>query len=319
MTEELYNRLKTSPVLFEKELGLVQLTGPDRVSWLQGMVTNDVERLKPGQGCYAAHLSPQGKVVSQMLVLAEEDSLYLELERDNAANSAAELDKLLIMEDATIEDCSSRIAGLSLGGAGARGLLEECLGETLHIDAFYDHSMIGTVRVIRADLGYDLIASENDAAELARRLVQAGAELGDSALWNLLRIEAGIPMYGVDVDRTTTFPELGEKGIDYDKGCYIGQEVVAKIRYIGHVNRRFVGLKLHGTDFPEPGSPVRRDSRDVGRVTSAVYSPVMQSGIALGFVKRGSEEAGTEVEVVSDNQPQPATITSLPFISHSNY
>ena len=260
MTGKLYNRLKTSPVLFEKELGLVQLKGPDRVSWLQGMVTNDVERLKPGQGCYAAHLSPQGKVVSQMLVLAEEDSLYLKLERDNAANTAAELDKLLIMEDATIEDCSSGIACLSLGGAGARGLLEECLleeclGETLDIDALYDHSMFGTVRIIRADLGYDLIASESDAAELARRLVQASAELGDSALWNLLRIEAGIPMYGVDVDRTTTFPELGDKGIDYDKGCYIGQEVVAKIRYIGHVNRRFVGLKLHGTGLSGAGFP----------------------------------------------------------------
>ena len=118
----------------------------------------------------------------------------------------------------------------------------------------------------------------------------------------------------MDVDRTTTLPELGEKGIDYDKGCYIGQEVVAKIKYIGHVNRRFVGLKLEHALLPAPRSPVQMVDKEIGYVTSAVHSARVGSGIALAFVRHGAGKPGTEVAVLTEGEPQPATVVDLPFV-----
>src|SRR5207244_4030399 len=131
----------------------------------------------------------------------------------------------------------------------------------------------------------------------------------DHGTWDVLRTEAGFPVYGIDIDETTTLPELGDAGINYEKGCYIGQEVVAKVKYIGHVNRRFVGLVMSGDEVPELRSPIRKGGRDVGYVTTALFSPGLNRPIALGFVSRSAFAAGTEVEVGTGT----AHIVDLPF------
>ena len=297
-------------------MGLVELRGPDRVTWLQGMVSNDVARLEKGQGCYAAHLSPQGKVVSQMVVLADGDKLWLAVGAENRSATAKGLEKLLIMEDAELVDRSTEFGLLAIAGAGARTLLGDWSGGCIDLVSPYAHTEVGTVRVVRADLGYELIVPVGGMTQLHDALVEAGAGIGNEALWECLRIEAGIPTYGVDVDSTTTLPELGEKGIDYQKGCYIGQEVVAKIRYIGHVNRRFVGLRFEGMAVPTANSKVSRAGRDAGRITSSVYSPHLKSSIALAYVRLGVDKAGTAVEVSIDGKTETATVTELPFVSH---
>src|SRR5207248_2164550 len=107
------------------------------------------------------------------------------------------------------------------------------------------------------------------------------------------RVEAGLPLYGIDIDDTTVLPELGERGIRYDKGCYIGQEVVAKIKYLGHVNRRFMGFVCDGSIPPPSGSAVRSSGKQVGYITSSVISPAVGKPIALGFVNRVAATAGT--------------------------
>ena len=302
--------------LFERNLGVIELAGTDRVSWLQGMVSNDVARLSPGEGCYAAHLSPRGRLISHMVVLADDDALWLELERDNVVSTIEELDKLLIMEEVEIRDRSDEFSLATLLGSGAESTLATWIGEPPAIQTRYGHRGLGRDRVVSADLGYDLIVPSEEMPEVRDRLLDAGAVPGEANLWNRLRIEAGLPVYGVDVDRTTTLPELGEKGIDYDKGCYIGQEVVAKIKYIGHVNRRFVGLKLEDAPLPAPRSPVRMADKEIGYVTSSARSPTLDSGIALAFVRHRAGKPGTEVEVMTDDTPQPATVVDLPFVSH---
>jgi folate-binding protein YgfZ len=311
-----YERLKTEALIFRRSLGLVELRGPDRITWLQGMVSNDVARLTEGQGCYAAHLSPQGKVLSQMVVLAEQDALWLAVEADNARATIEGLDKMLVMEDAELFDRSSDFGVLSIAGNGARSILERWSAGGFDLESPYAHGEVGAVRVVRADLGYDLIVPAASLSQLHTALVEAGALIGDEALWESIRIEGGIPVYGVDVDATTTLPELGEKGIDYKKGCYIGQEVVAKIRYIGHVNRRFIGLRFEGAGVPQCGAGVSRDGREVGRITSSVYSPYLQSSIALAYVRLGADKAGTTVEVPIDGKTETASVTDLPFVSH---
>ena len=314
MTDDRALDRNKSVSLFERDLGVIELTGPDRVSWLQGMVSNDVARLRVGEGCYAAHLSPQGRVISHMVVLADDDALWLELERDNVVSTIEELDKLLIMEEVEIRNRSDEFSVATLLGSGAESTLATWIGEPPAIQTRYGHRGLGRSRVVSGDLGYDLIIPSEEMPEVRDRLLDAGAVPGEADLWNRLRIEAGLPVYGVDVDRTTTLSELGEKGIDYDKGCYIGQEVVAKIKYIGHVNRRFVGLKLAGASLPAPRSPLRMADKEIGYVTSATRSVTLDSGIALAFVRHGAGKPGTEVEVLTDGEPQPATVVDLPFV-----
>ena len=316
MNSTLYNELERGALLFERNTGLVEVRGPDRVSWLQGMVSNDIARPGSGQGCYAAHLSPQGKVLSQMVVLVREESLWLELETDDVGRGVEELNKLLIMEDAEILDRSSEFTIFSVVGNGARSLLEAFAGQSLDIGTLYAHSGAGAVVVVRAELGYDLIVPVADVDGLCNTLVEFGAVIADKDLWDCIRIEAGLAAYGADVDSRTTLPELGEKGIDYEKGCYIGQEVVAKIKYIGHVNRHLIGLKFEGEKIPEADAKVSSQGRDSGRITSSVYSPRLGSAIALGYVRLGAEKPGTVVEVGVDGDFHKAIVTELPFVLH---
>ena len=123
-----------------------------------------------------------------------------------------------------------------------------------------------------------------------------------------------MPVYGIDIDETTTLPELGERGISYDKGCYIGQEVVAKIKYLGHVNRRFVGFTCGGGNPPESRSIVRVSGKDVGYVTTGVVSPGLGKPIALGFVNRAASVPGTPVELITKEGTVSAEVTALPFL-----
>jgi folate-binding protein YgfZ len=314
MLIEYYHAAQHGAALAEMDwFGILKLTGSDRASWLQGMVTNDVQKLAPGTGCYAAHLTPQGKIVAHMHILADEDALWLSLEHAALPKLVQAFNKLLIMEDAQIEDSSEQCDVLSVVGPRATAVLEDWLGEPVQLDGLYSHRTFETGRVVVSDLGYDLWIPRGQADKALRALAQAGATSIDRGAWDVLRTEAGIPIYGVDIDETTTMPEIGENGISYTKGCYIGQEVVAKVKYIGHVNRRFVGLTLAGRDIPQLKSPIYKGAKEVGSVTTSLFSPGLERAIALGFVSRSAYAVGTEVEIQSEEKKLPATIVDLPF------
>ena len=315
MLAEYYQAARHEAALAEKDwFGVLKLTGSDRASWLQGMVTNDVQKLRPGAGCYAAHLTPQGKIVAHMHILADEDALWLSLERATIPKLIGVFDKLLIMEDVQMVDSSDSHDILSVAGPKARAVLESWLDESLQIEALYSHRTFGGHRVIVSELGYDVWVPRGQADKILRSLAQGGATAIDRGTWDVLRTEAGIPVYGIDIDETTTMPEIGENGISYEKGCYIGQEVVAKVKYIGHVNRRFVGLTLAGNDLPKAKSVILRNGKEAGYVTTTLFSPGLNKPIALGFVSRSAYAPGTAVEIVSNEKALPATIVELPFV-----
>ena len=300
-------------VIRQTWMGLLRLTGPERQSWLQGMVTNDVAKLAPGSGCYAAHLNAQGKVVAQMIVLAAEDEMLLVVERVAAAKLAAVFDKLIIMEDAQIRDASEDYDVIAVTGPRSRAVVES-LGNAPALRELYSHLSFETGRILLSDLGHTFIVPRSSGASLIRSLINAGAVEISEPTWHVLRAEAGLPLYGVDVDETTTLPELGPRGISYDKGCYIGQEVVARIKYIGHVNRRFVGFACEGSSVPENRASVLAQNKEVGYVTTAVFSPALQKPIALGFVNRVAAEPDTAVTLVGKTGKVAARVQSLPFV-----
>jgi len=298
MFHDHYNAARTKAVTFTKDwMGILKLTGPERHTWLQGMVTNEVENLKPGEACYAAHLNAQGKVVAQMTVFAAKDEIWLLVEQTAVQKLAAVFDRLIIMEDVQVRNVSSEYSVLGLVGPQTRALVQ-----TLEYPA------------VSVDLGYDLIVPKDALARVSENLTAAGALPADPGIWNILRAESGIPVYGVDIDETTTMPELGQRGISYDKGCYIGQEVVARIKYIGHVNRRFVGFVCDEGAIPEVRSTVQVQGKDVGYITTAVFSPGLGRPIALGFVNRVAGEPGTSVLLAGNTAIVAARVAALPII-----
>jgi folate-binding protein YgfZ len=310
MLAEYYKAATKQAAITELDLyGIVKLTGGDRVSWLQGMISNDVEKLAPGAGCYAAHLTPQGKIVAHMRVFKDDDALWLSMERAAIPKLVAAFDKLLIMEDVQVADVSDEYAVVAVMGEKADERVAAWLGKTLPVAQVHSHLKSDDVRIIVSQLGYELWVPRSQTDNVLRFFAEHGVTAIDRGTWDVLRTEAGIPIYGVDIDETTTLPELGEDGISYQKGCYIGQEVVAKVKYIGHVNRRFVGLLIAGNDLPEMKSSIRKGGREVGYVTTALSSPGLNRPIALGFVSRAAYAAGSEVEVGTGG----ATIVDLPF------
>jgi folate-binding protein YgfZ len=305
---------KAAAVVEQDWLGSITLTSAERASWLQGMVTNEVEKLKPGHGCYAAHLNAQGRVIAQMMVLVEADAIRLVLERATVAKLLSAFDKLIIMEDVLAQDVSESNVAIGVLGPNARSVLESWLGEPLNLSERYEHRRIRDVEVVLSDLGYDVWVRRDHSDNALREISEHGATAIDHGVWDVIRTEAGLPIYGVDIDESTTMPELGERGISYDKGCYIGQEVVARVKYIGHVNRRFVGIVAEGQDLPEIRTEIRKDGKDVGYVTTSLFSPGLGKPVALGFVNRGAATAGTGVHLIGQESIIPATVIDLPFI-----
>jgi folate-binding protein YgfZ len=300
--------------------GLIRLAGPDRTTWLQGMVTNDVEKLRPQEGTYAAHLNSQGKIIGQMAILVDPDAVWLSLETSNVKKLGGVLERMIVMEDVQSDDQSGNFESIAVIGPLAGSVLEAWLGEPIQLAKEYDHrEFLKCRRIVHDELGYTVWTDTGKSSETLDEIVAAGATAVDEATWNVIRTEAGLPIYGTDIDDTTTLPELGEKGIRYDKGCYIGQEVVARIKYIGHVNRRFMGLVCDEEKLPEQGSVVRSGGKDVGHITTCVVSPHIGKAIALGFVNRIAAGSGTRVELSSGENTIAATVSELPFMPSATW
>jgi aminomethyltransferase len=178
----------------------------------------------------------------------------------------------------------------------------------------------GPVRVIRRSEtggpGFQCWTVAFHAPALWEALVKAGARPAGAEALDALRVEAGIPWYGRDVDETVILPETRLEGfVSYNKGCYIGQEVVARVKYRGHVNRALSGLVLDGDRLPASGARVVAEGKEIGRITSAVHSIALGKPIALGYVRREHFAPGTRVVVEDDSGPIPARVAELPFVS----
>jgi folate-binding protein YgfZ len=322
ITEE-YAAARRGVALFDRSaLGKVTVTGRDRLSFLQGMLTNDVKALAPGQGVPAAFLDAHGKVMALLVVYAATDQVLIELPAQMTAKTLETLDHFLISEKAYFEAADEAFAILSLQGPGARATLEGLAGRPIDL-APYAHVEVeiagGPVRVINRAEGpgpgfHCWIPAEH--AEGARAAMQAaGAVPAGAATLEILRLEAGQPWYPQDVDASVIFPETRlESFVSFTKGCYIGQETVARVKYRGHVNRALSGLVVEGDRVPETGARVVVDGTDVGRVTSAARSIALGRPIALGYVRREHFEPGTAVTVVDAGGEQPARVSALPFV-----
>ncbi len=299
---------------------LITVVGGDRSRWLDGMVSNDVRSLGPERsGCAAVVLTRTGRVVSDLHVLWRPGELWLDLDAAAAGPTRAHLEKFIIADDVRLEE---RGAGtrLALEGPAARAVLVAAAGAVAPLaqDCCVE-SAVGSIPLLLAAYGwsgesaFQLFAEAGAEETLVQGLVEAGAGLGlieaSPEALEILRIEAGIPRFGTELDETVLPDEarLG-RAVSTSKGCFAGQEVVARLRSRGQLSHHLVGLRFDGDSPPSKGAEVRVGERRVGEVTSACLSPAAGS-IALAFVRRPHHEPGTEVSAGGHT----ARVAPLPF------
>jgi folate-binding protein YgfZ len=307
--------------------GLVAVEGADRVRWLDGMVSNDVSALAEGperSGCQALLLTHQGRIVAELQILWREDAFWLETESEAVAPLIERLQRYIIADAVTLEDRSAAFERLGLEGPAAPVILERALGGPLELgtDACADVQLAGRRVVVAAygwsgEAAFQLFVSSGGGDRIAGSLRQAGSGEGlveaDAEALEILRIEAGRPRPGADLDESVLPAEAClERAISGTKGCYTGQEVVARLASQGQVAHLLVGLSSAGPLPPGVGSVVTAGDRRIGEVTSACISPVA-GAIALAFVRRPHAAPGTEVAVAG----RPAWVAALPFVEAS--
>jgi glycine cleavage system T protein len=306
--------------------GLVRVTGSERQRFLHAMVSNDTASLRPGKGRYATFLTHKGRMIADFVVYAESDAYLLDMEPQAVRPFIAAIERFVISEDVAFHDESTAWGLLSLQGPQARRWLELALEQPLPDLAPYAYTpcmLAGhAVRLIRrshtGEPGYQLLAPLDTLPALWPVLWRHapacnGHAVGLEAL-EVLRIEAGIPLYGRDMtDETMPVEANLEPALSYTKGCYIGQEVIARLEARGHVNRKLVGLLLSGATLTPSVTPIIVAEREVGWITSAAYSPARQQNIALGYVRREYLAPGTALAVASPAATIGAIVVELPF------
>lgn len=300
---------------------LLAVAGGDRVRWLDGMLTNDVSSLGPARsGCHAVALTRTGRVVAEVHVLWRPEELWLELEAAALAGSRSHLERFIIADDVTLRDRSDECDRLGLEGPAAPSVLASAAGRPVSPapHACEDVSLGGFDLTVAAygwsgEPAFQLLAPRGSGDALAAALLGAGAsaglvEAGPEAL-EILRIEAGCPRHGCELDESVLPDEARlSDAVSSRKGCYTGQEVVARLRSRGHPSHLLVGLAVDGESPLPTGATVTIGGRAVGQVTSSCVSPSAGS-IALGFLKRDHAAEKNRVWIGG----QEARVTRLPF------
>jgi folate-binding protein YgfZ len=327
---EQYRTLRNGAALIDRSYrGRLRLTGQDRRDYLQGLLTNDIAALTPGTGCYAALLTAQGRMISDMYVVETGDSVLLDVEPQVLDRVRGLLEQFIFSEDVHVIDETASLGQIGVLGPSSAaivaGVVSGAEPESLRVlqnrTGRWCESEVMVVR--RDDLGapgFDLLIDRNRAASLADALREGGAMPVDLPTTEITRVEAGRPLFRRDMDEDTIPLEAGieARAISLTKGCYVGQEIIIRVLHRGHgrVARRLVGLSLEpGASVPAAGDRVRAGDRDIGSITSAVWSPALDRPIALAYVHREFVEPSTAVEIVSGSAALPATVTSLPFVT----
>jgi len=318
-----YAALRGGAALVETPVGRLRLHGADRRSYLQGLLTNDIAALVPGTGCYAAMLTAQGRMITDMRVLELGDAVLLDLPRDLTGAVGDHLERFVFAEDVRVEDVTASIAAVGLYGPRSRDVLsglpvEGALPSALHTSTRIRVAGVDATAVAGdapGVAGFDLLVDAVARDAIVTVLERAGAVRASAEDVDTVRVESGRPLFGVDMDTETIPLEAGleQRAISRSKGCYVGQEVIVRVQDRGHgrVARHLVGLTLDAASpVPSRGSAIHAGGREIGRVTSAVWSPALGRPIALGYVHRDFVEPGTRVQVTATD----AIVAALPFV-----
>lgn len=305
--------------------GRIEVSGSEAVQFLNGLITNDVKALEENAWMRAAFPNVQGRLIAETRILRLGDDRFLfDTEAATRARVLKTLERFTLAGDFRVNDLTDETALISVQGALAAEIIKAALSEEaarvergrVHVARWNDQSLHIIRATWTAEDGFDLFANGAEAVLLWDALTAAGAQaVGFDAL-DILRIEAGIPRYGVDMDETNVVLEAApDEAVSFTKGCYIGQEIIARIHWRGHVAKKLCGL-----GFDEQGEPKRNDKirtidgKEIGRLTSVTFSPQLNHLVALGYVKYDYLAPGTQVRVISNETELAARVVALPHV-----
>jgi tRNA-modifying protein YgfZ len=307
------------------ERGRIRVSGSEAVMFLNGLITNDMKTLVKHRWMPAAFPTVQGRLIAAVRVIHAAEPLYL-IDTDAASREGVlnTISRFTMAGDFYVTDVTAQTSLLSVQGKQAAAISEKVLRAGLYdlprffvVDIVWQNS---TVTILRAthtsEDGFDIVVETDKAAELRQALEQAGAHPVSEATREILRVEAGIARYGRDMDETNVVTETNlDDAVSFTKGCYVGQEIIVRIKHRGHVAKKLTGLRFETDRQIESGAILKADGKEIGRVTSTAISPKVGS-IGLGYVRYEYLGAGTKVFV---DDEIGATVTELPFIRGSWY
>ena len=308
---EQYNAVKNNVGLFDFSIeGKIIVKGPGRVDFINGLVSNDVENLENFNGCYAAFLDKNGKILSDCIVYKFDDFLLINLSIIGKNNIIKKLKDEAMLWKSEVEDATLRYALFSLQGPKSEELINKLFQSKIELEKQYQSiiikskndeeiSIIITKNSRTEEEGYDIYVPASHYKEFKELIINNGKDYDlkiiNNETYDILRLEAKIPLFGIDFNQNNILPEVTEKAVSYEKGCYVGQEIVARVKNIakGITAKKIRFLEIDSNDVPEKNTKIMANDNDVGYITSAAFSPKLGKVIAFGFVNKGFYDDGT--------------------------
>ena len=310
--------------------GRFKVGGSEAVQFLNGLITNDMKTLAEDVWMPAVFPNVQGRLLASVRVVrlkpveSANPNYLIDTEAATRENVLKTLQRFTLAGDFRVTDITDETRQFTVQGNEADDVVRSVLGDAVTSLPEHGATTISwkgmEVTALRdthsGAKGFDLIAPAVGARDLWQSLVDAGATPVSEDVVEVLRIEAGIPRYGVDMDETNVVTETNlDDAVSYTKGCYIGQEIIARIKYRGHVAKKLTGQSFTDKVEVASGDVIKSsDDKEIGRITSPTYSPELKRTIALGYLKYDYLAAGTPVKVIHDGNEVPAHVTELPFI-----
>jgi folate-binding protein YgfZ len=304
---------------FESENGLIELSGSEAVMFLNGLITNDIAKLDDNSWMLAAFPNAQGRLIGVVRVLRHGDKFLFITEAETHEKVLKNLERFILAGDFKVKDLTESFQVVSLRGIQSSQILRQVLNEAAInmrenkiLGAEFNGETATIIDSFRGE-GFDIIVPEQQAEQLKSKLLQSGAKQVSDQVKEVIRIENGIPKYGIDMDETTIVLETGlNEAVSFNKGCYIGQEIIARIHFRGHVAKQLKGLIFEDSNADiNPNDELKSmDGKNAGRITSITFSPKFARKIALAYVRYDYLAEGTELktgEII-------ATVKNLPFV-----
>lgn len=308
--------------------GRLRVTGSDRADFLHRLTTNEVKKLRIGEGNFGMILTNRGKFIAEIIMIVSENAIDLSTETPEILFN--ELDKYLIADDVEITDLTDQSGMIAINGARSAELVQNVIDRDVSklsqhhsVIAEFNGDQIVCVRTHETgEIGYHLFVEFADTVPILwKKLISEGENFGVQPIgqiaYETLRIEAGVPRSGFELDGLIIPLEAElENGIAFDKGCYIGQEIIARMKYRGHPNRLLRGFELDADQIPKRNSSIFVGEKEIGRITSAVRSPTLGKVIALGYIRVAHADPKSKIEIQTENERLSAIVAKLPFVQN---
>ena len=307
--------------------GRLLVSGSEAVMFLNGLITNDMKTLAVNTWMPAAFANVQGRLLAVVRVINREDGFLIDTECVTHDTVLKTLQRFTLAGDFRVTDVTDETVSLSIQGTSAESIMRTVFGNQTTVERrkvmnakLANGQVVTIIRATHtAEDGFDLFVDVNDAQPLRESLIKAGAQNVGLETSETLRIEAGIPRYGIDMDETTVVTEANlDEAVSFTKGCYLGQEIIVRIKHRGHVAKKLIGVILGvNAELRRDAKVLSTDDKEIGRVTSSTFSPRLDRTVALGYLKYDYLAPGTQVKVSAGDGTIRAEVADLPFVRGS--